>query len=71
MSFEMKVGEHHRTAQELLNHLLAMQARGIDLAKIDVWGWDDETVIMYDTEELYGRPDLDFKPKPYNERKQY
>lgn len=61
-----KAGEFHRTADQLLGHLLELQAKGVDLSKIDCWGWDDESVIFDDPEDLYRGLVDDFQPKPRN-----
>ena len=48
-----KAGEFHRTADHLLAHLLELQAKGVDLSKVDCWGWDDGSVIFDDPEDLH------------------
>lgn len=61
-----KAGEFHRTADQLLAHLLELQAKGVDLSKVDCWGWDDETIVFQDPEDLYPGLVNDFEPKPRN-----
>lgn len=62
----IKAAQYHRTADQLLAHLLEMQAKGVDLSKVDCWGWDDETIIFQDPEDLYRGLVNDFEPKPRN-----
>lgn len=58
-----KAGEFQRTADQLLAHLLEMQAQGVDLSKVDCWGWDDESIIFSDPEDLYRGLVNNFEPK--------
>lgn len=58
-----KAGEYHRTAEQLMTHLLEMQAKGVDLSKVDCWGWDDGSVIFDDPEDLYRGLIADLEPK--------
>lgn len=44
----------NRTADELLAHLEEMKASGVDLSKVECWGWDDGTIVFaYDESEDY------------------
>lgn len=61
-----KAGEFHRTADQLLAHLLEMQGKGVDLSKVDCWGWDDGSVIFDDPEDLYMGLVNNFEPRPRN-----